>query len=128
MLTSAYALELAVERGVLRIRATGAYSRRRASNLILAVREQADRRGLKRVLLDTTGVPQRIPDADRSSVSAEAAGAWGDLAVAAVNPTEYADRFVETVAAERDARRRLFASEAAAIEWLVNHGPGTAAE
>jgi hypothetical protein len=87
------------------------------------VRERADEHGRTRVLVDLTAVRQAIPDTDRYLLGEEIARTWRGLIVAAVDPTETPDRFVQHVATNRGANLRLFDSEEAAIGWLTESKP-----
>lgn len=118
MIGSDYKVEIAVEGQILRVRAAGRYKLIHSMSLIRSVREQADRHGVTQVLLDTTAIPQPIPDMERYTLAVEAVDAWRGLKVAGIDLTESPDRFLENVAVNRGARFRVFNSETQALEWL----------
>ena len=119
---SAYKIEVTVGPRRILMRAVGRDALRRSMHLLRAVREQADRHGLTRVLVDTTLVPQPVPDLDRYPLGEAIAGAWRGLCVAVVDPTASSDESIKHVATNRRACVRLFASEAPAIERLAESG------
>ena len=118
MLASAYRLTVAMDGGILRVQASGTYALRRSLALIGAVRRDADRFAVTRVLLETTGVPQPIPDLERATLGEEAAREWRGLTVAILHRTPTRSDAATIVARNRGANVRVFGSEADAIAWL----------
>ena len=120
MIGSDYVIETKVEAGFLWVRAAGRYKLARSMSMIRFVRELAERHGVTRVLLDTTAVPQPIPDMERYTLAMAAVENWRGLKVAGIDSTEPPEGFFENVAVNRGARVRVFGSETQALEWLLD--------
>ena len=116
-----YTIEVGDEPGYLRITARGRYNLSRSQRLIARVGREVQRRQPKSVLVDFSGVPQPVPDAERIELGRLAARVYAGLPVAIVDPVEAADRGIEAVANNSGANLRIFAAQAAAIAWLRSH-------
>jgi len=116
---AAYKLKIAAERGVLTVTASGSYALRRSLRMISAVREHAERHALTRVLLETTAVPQPIPDVDLAALGEEAARTWQGLTVAILHRSRTPGNSAAVVARNRGANVRVFSSDVDAMNWLT---------
>lgn len=118
MLGSAYRLTIGIDGDALNVQAVGSYALRRSLAMIAAVRRHADSYGVTRVLLETTGVPQPIPDVERATLGEEAARQWRGLRVAIVHRAPTRSDAASVVARNRGANVRVFPSDVEAREWL----------
>jgi hypothetical protein len=118
VLRSAYKLTIALDGGILSVQASGTYALRRSLAMIAKVRTHAAEFGVKRVVLETSGVPQPIPDLERASLGEAAAREWRGLTVAIVHRAPSRSDAATVVARNRGANVRVFSSPAEAVEWL----------
>ncbi len=116
-----YAAEFRDEPGYLRVTARGRYSLSRSRRLLARAGREVQRRRPRSVLVDLSGVPQPVPDAERIELGRLAARTYAGLPVAIVDPVEAADRGIEAVAHNGGANLRIFGSQAAALAWLHSH-------
>jgi len=103
----------------LRFTATGSYARSRTEQLIALVRREADQRKFVRVLVDLTEVREAVPNFDRFHLGEATAAQLRGLRLAVIDLTEASDSFIETVALNRGATMRIFATEGEALAWLL---------
>jgi len=109
--------------GYLRVVAHGAYSYGRSKRLLIRVPRELRRRGMSRVLVDFTDVPEAVPDLERAELGELAAKLYVGIRVAVIDPVEAGDRGIESVALVRGAQMKIFRLESTAIAWLVGDLP-----
>jgi hypothetical protein len=109
--------------GYLRVVARGEYSYGRSKRLLIRVPRELRSRGLTRVLVDFTAVPEPVPDVERAELGELAAQLYTGIRVAVIDPVEAGDRGIESVALVRGAQMKIFRLESTAIEWLMGDRP-----
>jgi len=116
---SGYAVSVHAERSFLRITARGSYNFHATHRFIEFSRGECDRHRVQRVLVDMRLILGDWPSMDKFYIGeAVAKSTRLDLKIATIVPSEVLDGFGETVAVNRGAHIRVFATEAEAIAWL----------
>jgi hypothetical protein len=109
--------------GYLLVTVYGQWEEFAAKEEIEALREEADRRGITRLLLDVRGMEAPESQAIRFATGEHIAKVWPPpfKVVALANP-ELKDGFTENVAVTRGAMFTVVTEEHRAIEWLLHEG------
>lgn len=105
--------------GYLAFRLTGDYD---YDDLHLAVKLMKDAcldREREKAIIDLLAVEGNMPDFDRHSLGIRFAEVWGPrMKAAGLAPPPKVNHFLENTAVNRQARLKVFFTEATALEWL----------
>lgn len=101
------------------IKAEGLYSLADLRKLLDRVKVESDKRAVRGVILDITGVVGTIPIMDMHALGEYCSGVWKlALRVAIVSPEGGLDKFFENVARNRGVQIVVVPTPSAAIEWI----------
>lgn len=103
----------------LSIKAVGQYSLADLYDLFVRVKEESEKRGDKKVILDVTGVAGAVPVMDMHMLGEHCSRVWKlPFRIAIVSPEWGVNRFFENVAWNRGIRLAVVPDEASAMKWL----------
>ena len=103
----------------LSIKAVGPYSLANLQELFDRVKEEGEKCGCRRVILDLTGVTGDIPVIDMLVLGEHCARVWKSaLNIAIVSPEGGLDKFFENVGQNRGVQLAVVPNQAAAVKWL----------
>jgi hypothetical protein len=120
MIVAGYETSAILESQFLRIAVQGTYCATRTVRFFEWVVDETARLGAGRVLLDARGVGGEVSTPDRFDIGAASARIPAKLALIAQAHMIDPERFGETVARNRGADHRVFATEAEAVAWLTD--------
>jgi hypothetical protein len=115
-------MRIAVEEhdGYLAFRCSGRYDFEDLHLAVTLMKEACLERKRTRALIDLLAVEGNMPDFDRYSLGIRFAEVWGArLKAAGLAPPQKVNHFLENTAVNRQARLKVFFSEAPALEWLL---------
>ena len=103
----------------LSIRAVGQYSLASLEAVFDRAKEESEKRGLPRVILDVTGVAGTIPVMDKLALGEHCSKIWKpEFRMAIISTAGGVDRFFENVAWNRGAQLAVVPNQAAALVSL----------
>jgi hypothetical protein len=106
--------------GYLLVKVYGQWDEFAAKEEIEALREEADLRGITRLLLDVRNMQPPESQMTRLATGEHIAKIWPrPFKVVALADPELIDGFTENVAVSRGALFTVFSEEIAALEWLL---------
>ena len=107
--------------GYLMAEVGGRWEEQDAKQTIVAIHEEASKRGQTRIFLDLLGFMPPRSDLTRFFTGEHVAKHWGyPFRVAVLSSRELYTGFAETVALNRGASIRVFFGKEQALEWLLN--------
>ena len=107
----------------LSVKAAGQYRLADLSDLLDRARDEAEKRGLEKVLLDISEVAGSVPLLDMLVLGEHCARTWKRWTkVAVVSREGGIDRFFENVVCNRGLCLAVVLNHVAASEWLIHHG------
>ena len=120
MTVAGFETRTVLESQFLRVAVEGTHGSTRSVRFFEWVAEETVRLGASRVLLDARGVGGDVSTTDRFDLGVASARIPAKVALIARPSMIDPERFGETVASNRGAVGRVFASEAEAVAWLVD--------
>ncbi len=115
-----YQIITAVEPEYIRVTASGENYKKEVFGFLDRVKEESEKAGKKRVLIDSLNFAEQMSDAERFHIGQKFSEIFGSrIKTAMLFPAEFTTRMGELAAINRGARLRVTECETDALEWLL---------